>query len=90
MKSSIVVICLLVSFISGAQSGPKKVSFAKGTLYGYWGYNRSGYTKSNMRFVGSGYDFTMKGAVAHDNPSEFDAKVIGTVSNPYLMMKPTS
>lgn len=53
----------------------KKDSHAEGTLFGYWGYNRSGYTKSNMRFVGPGYDFTMQGAVAHDNPSPFDASV---------------
>lgn len=48
---------------------PKKVSYGKGTLFGYWGYNRSAYTKSNLRLVGQGYDFTLKKATAHDNQS---------------------
>lgn len=51
-----------------AQKKKTKNSYAKGTLFGYWGYNRSIYTKSNIRFVGYGYDFEMKGAVARDNP----------------------
>ena len=54
---------------------PRKGSYVKGTLYGYWGYNRSGYSKSNMHFIGPGYDFTLKGAVAYDNPEEFDPRV---------------
>lgn len=47
----------------------KKDSDSRGTLFGYWGYNRSVYTKSDIRFVGPGYDFTLAGARAHDNPS---------------------
>ncbi|MCH2229679.1 MAG: hypothetical protein MK105_04985 [Crocinitomicaceae bacterium] len=72
MKRLIIVLLMLVPFVSDAQ---RKISYAKGTVFGYWGYNRSAYTKSNMRFVGPGYDFTMKGAVAHDNPEKFDAAV---------------
>lgn len=54
----------------------KKDSDAKGTLFGYWGYNRSIYTRSDIRFVGPGYDFTLAGARAHDNPTnEFGAYV---------------
>ncbi len=49
----------------------QKISHAQGTLFLHWGYNRSGYTKSNIRFVGPGYDFTMGGADVHDNPSPF-------------------
>jgi len=75
MKSIALVLLLFLPFMTDAQKGKRKVSFAKGTIYGYWGYNRSGYTKSNMHFVGSGYDFTMKGAKAHDNPEKFDAAV---------------
>ena len=47
----------------------QKISVAQGTLFGYWGYNRSAYTKSNLRFLGPGYDFTMQGVEASDNPS---------------------
>jgi len=76
-KNFIFISLFLVPYLTTAQShrSNKKVSIAKGTLFGYWGYNRSAYTKSNMRFVGPGYDFTLSGAVAHDNPSPFDASV---------------
>jgi len=51
-----------------------KHSAAKGTLFAYWGYNRTAYSKSNITFVGPGYSFTMKGALAHDNQSPFSFK----------------
>ena len=57
-----------------AQQGIEIASFPEGTLFGYWGYNRAGFTKSNIRFVGPGYDFTMAGAVAYDRPEEFGAR----------------
>lgn len=70
MKVIIVSILLLaLPFTVSAQKNKNKVSHAQGTLFGYWGYNRSAYTKSNIRFQGPGYNFIMQGAVAHDNPS---------------------
>ena len=67
----------MIPLVSNGQYKRKKnkVSYASGTLFGYWGYNRSGYTKSNMRFAGPGYDFTLKGARAYDNPEKFNASV---------------
>ncbi len=56
--------------ISSAQT-KKKVSYAKGTVFFYWGYNRSGYTKSDLRLVGPGYDFTLSGVTAQDRPEKF-------------------
>lgn len=44
----------------------KKDADAQGALWGYWGYNRTRYTVSNIRFVGPGYDFTLANAKAHD------------------------
>lgn len=87
MTRFVCIILLLVPFVADAQHSrmKKKDSYAQGTLFGYWGYNRSAYTKSNMRFVGPGYDFTMKDAVAHDNPEKFDAKVY---FNPKLITIP--
>lgn len=74
------MLLLALSFISPVFSQRKKTktknSYAKGTLFGYWGYNRSFYTKSNIRFVGNGYDFEMKGAVAKDNPSTEFSKYV--------------
>ena len=79
MKNTVLIVVLLLSFTTEAQMGlkrmKKKVSYAEGTLFGYWGYNRSGYTKSNIRFVGPGYDFTLKGSRSHDNPERFDPSV---------------
>lgn len=60
----------MVSPVFGQRKKSKtKNSYAKGTLFGYWGYNRTFYTKSDIRFVGSGYDFELKDAVAKDNQS---------------------
>lgn len=69
-----ILICYLVlmaTFVQAQQ--PKKNnkrSTAKGAMFFYWGYNRSMYSKSNLRFIGPGYDFTLKGVQAHDRPSQ--------------------
>lgn len=77
IKIFLAVLIVSLPFASDAQHKrmKKKVSYDAGTLFGYWGYNRSAYTKSNIRFAGPGYDFTLANAVAHDNPSPFDASV---------------
>ena len=62
------ILLLFVGFSADAQYQrmKKKESDSKGTLWGYWGYNRTRYTKSDIRFVGPGYDFTLANAEAHD------------------------
>jgi hypothetical protein len=80
MKNCVIILLLFATpLVANAQKKYKrkksKVSYAQGTLFGYWGYNRSGYTKSNLRFVGPGYDFTLQGAIANDNPEKFNASV---------------
>jgi hypothetical protein len=42
----------------------------KGTVYVYWGYNQSQYSKSDIHVWGSGYDFTLYDVVAHDRPTK--------------------
>lgn len=74
MKYALLILALAFApLFSTAQSTWKnkkqKISHAQGTLFGSWGYNRSVYSKSNIRFAGPGYDFTMGGARAHDNQS---------------------
>ncbi len=73
MKISILLLILVsLSFGSFSQyGGKKKESTEKGTMFLYWGYNRTHYTKSNLRFVGPGYDFTLNGAKAVDKPEPF-------------------
>jgi hypothetical protein len=44
----------------------------KGTLFLYWGYNRSAFTRSNLRFSGPDYDFTLHRVSAKDRPSKLD------------------
>ncbi len=71
MRKSLLFIVLLVivPMISTAQI-KKKVSYAKGTIFAHWGYNRYGFTKSDLRLIGPGYDFTLAGAEAHDRPEK--------------------
>jgi len=73
----LIVLLLLLPIAAQAQYKSKKPkrSDGQGTLYGYWGYNRSAYTRNDIRFVGPGYDFTLQGSQAHDNPSPFSPKV---------------
>ena len=52
-----------------AQFTTQKKSTAAGTMFAYWGYNRSIYTPSTIRFIGPGYDFKLKGVEAADRPS---------------------
>ena len=46
---------------------------AQGSLFFYWGYNRSAYTRSNIRFEGPGYRFELEDVIARDRQTPFDA-----------------
>jgi hypothetical protein len=70
MKKIILLVVLsVISIKVQAQFTSKKKSTAPGTLFFYWGYNRSIYTPSTIRFIGPGYDFQLKGVEAVDRPS---------------------
>jgi hypothetical protein len=62
------LLCVIGTFAQ-AQFKPQKKSTAAGTIFAYWGYNRSIYTPSTIRFIGPGYDFKLKGVQAVDRPS---------------------
>lgn len=47
----------------------------EGQLYVTWGYNRAFYDKSDIRFKGDDFDFTLYGVDAKDMPEEFNPKV---------------
>ncbi|WP_300666652.1 hypothetical protein [Fluviicola sp.] len=53
----------------------RKRSTNAGTLFFYWGYNRTAYTKSNIHFIGPDYDFVMKGVKATDRQPKFGANL---------------
>ena len=57
----------------------------KGKIFASWGYNRSSYSKSDIRFWGDGYDFTIKKATAKDRQTKFEPKVY---FNPSLLTIP--
>lgn len=46
----------------------KYTAHNKGKFYIFWGGNRANYTKSDIRFVGKDYDFTIYDVEAHDKP----------------------
>lgn len=62
----------------------KKNFGEKGTMFVFWGWNRAGFTKSDIHFTGNGYDFVLHDVVAHDRPSDLSWDYInpGKVSIP--------
>ncbi len=56
----------------------------KGQMFVFWGWNRAGFSKSDIRFKGADYDFTLHNVVAHDRPSEISMAYIdpGRISIP--------
>jgi hypothetical protein len=43
----------------------------KGKLYFYWGWNRGAYSKSDIRFKGEDYGFTLSDVIAKDRQTKF-------------------
>jgi hypothetical protein len=70
MKFIFFILTILISLpaISQKYSYKKKKITQKGSMYLFWGYNRSVYGKSTIHFTGSGYDFTIHKAKAVDKP----------------------
>ena len=56
----------------------------KGKFYVYWGGNRGYYSKSDIRFKGDDFDFTVQDATAHDKPKGWHVDYI----NPTKMTIP--
>ena len=51
----------------------------KGKFYLYWGWNRGWFSKSDINFKGTNYDFTLKKVVSKDRQSKFN---LNTYFNP--------
>ncbi len=60
--------CLPLSIIAQRYSYKKKQITQPGSMYFYWGYNRSIYAKSTINFIGDNYNFTIHKATADDRP----------------------
>jgi hypothetical protein len=57
----------------------------KNDFYVYWGWNREWFTKSDIHFTGSNYDFKLTDVVATDKPAEFE---ISTYFSPQYVTIP--
>lgn len=58
-----------------------QVASKQGQGFFNWGYNRSFYAKSDIRFLGPGYDFTLYDVAANDRPTGWDSKIYLSPSN---------
>jgi hypothetical protein len=82
---SSLVFCLFVQNDCAQNSFSQKyTAHNKGKFYFYWGGNRDNYTKSDIRFTGKDYDFTLYDVTAHDKPKGWHVDYI----NPARMTIP--
>lgn len=84
----IFILIFIGNFVFGQTTDETTVSKKefgdKGTMFVFWGWNRAGFTKSDIHFKGDGYDFILHNVVAHDRPSDLSWDYInpGKVSIP--------
>ena len=62
---------ILLAIIFSTYSTAQKSGGNKKRMFAYWGWNRGYFTKSDIHFKGSGYDFILKDVIAKDRQSEF-------------------
>ena len=71
---AVIALLLLVAFPLRSEAQSRDLpglGEKKGSLFLYWGYNRSWYSTSNLHFNGPDYDFTLYDLKATDRPSPF-------------------
>lgn len=70
---TIVLVLFMLSLgFSQDQSNAQQID-RKGRLYFYWGWNWAWYSKSDIHFTGSNYDFTLYDVSAQDRQTQFSA-----------------
>ena len=76
MKQFSVLFLGILFCISGAIAQQETPSIdQKGTFFIYWGWNRDAYTKSDIHFKGTDYDFELKDVIANDRQSPFSTRI---------------
>lgn len=60
--------------------GKKVTHSRKGRFFFYWGYNRDGYSKSDIHINGNGYSFSITDVKAHDEQTTLSNTYIGLTS----------
>ncbi len=71
MKKIILNFIVILSFVNSFGQdlvSEKYTAHNKGKWFIFWGGNRDSYAKSDIRFTGKNYDFTIQDAVADDKP----------------------
>lgn len=68
------IIILLISTISMSIFAQNE-SHKKGEIFAYWGWNRCGFTKSDIHFKGKNYNFSLYDVVSKDRQNPFDLKI---------------
>lgn len=91
MKQSFLMVVLTFCFFSQYTFSQEKIenpekytAHNKGKFYVYWGGNRETFSKSDIRFKGVDYDFTLYDVEAHDKPKGWHVDYI----NPARMTIP--
>ncbi|MBC7643356.1 MAG: hypothetical protein H7174_13650 [Flavobacterium sp.] len=87
MKNIILGLLMSLTFANSfAQDlvSTKYTAHNKGKVFFFWGGNRDNFTKSDIRFWGNGYDFTIKDVAAQDKPKGWHVDYI----NPARMTIP--
>lgn len=77
MKKILTLVIALISVTSFSQTEnlvdlpivkEKYTAHNKGKFFMYWGWNKAYYSKSDIHFTGSDYDFTIYDVMAHNRP----------------------
>jgi hypothetical protein len=72
MKKLVGIFLLATGCLFGQDANlPTKNIIKKGSFYAYWGWNRATYSKSDIHFKGTNYDFTLNDVIARDRQSKF-------------------
>lgn len=70
----VLTFCIFPQYIFSQEivANPEKYTAKnKGKFYIFWGGNRESFSKSDIRFKGEDYDFTLYDVTAHDKPKGF-------------------
>ncbi|ASW76453.1 hypothetical protein CJF12_10760 [Chryseobacterium piperi] len=69
-KDTVLVERSLESFTTPKKQKPEPLS-KKGQMFVFFGWNRAAYSKSDIRFTGSDYNFQLNNVSAQDRPTKF-------------------
>lgn len=82
LKGLLLLVLVLMGSNVYAQNDPFSTGRQhKGHFFFYWGYNRAGFSKSNLHFKGPEYDFTLEDVKATDRQSKFTFKNYFAIKN---------